>query len=290
MKPAPFRYERPDTLDEALALLHGHTEAEAEVKALAGGQSLVPLLNLRLARPDVVIDLNRLDELQGIERVGDWIRLGALTRHEQTATDPLVAERVPLLALAATHIGHRAIRTRGTLGGSLAHADPAAELPVVSLALGAEVEVASVRGTRSVAVAELFTGALSTCLEPDELIVALRVPVEMGRRPFGFAELARRPGDFAVALAAVTVSIDADGGCRAATLAVGGGGGSPQLMGPAARALIGTRLEHAAVSEAAQLVEAQIRPFGDLHGSAPYRRAMVALMTRRAIDMARGAR
>ena len=287
MKPAPFRYERPDSLGEALGLLAGGDGLE--VRALAGGQSLVPLMNLRMARPDVVVDLNRVPELAGIERRGDRIRLGALTRHETLAGDPLIGSALPLLARAASHIGHRAIRTRGTLGGSLAHADPAAELPVASLALGAEAEVASATGTRTVPVAELFTGPLSTCLGEGELIVAVHYPVDTGRRPFGFAEIARRHGDFAVALAAVTVATDADGGCRAAAVAVGGVGGTPRLVGAAARALIGTRLDRAAVERAGDEVAAAVRPAGDLHGSGPYRQAMAALLTRRALDEARGA-
>jgi carbon-monoxide dehydrogenase medium subunit len=287
MKPAPFRYERPASLDEALGLLAG--DDGLEVRPLAGGQSLVPLMNLRMARPEVVVDLNRVPELSGIERRGDRIRLGALTRHETLATDPTVVTALPLLARAASHIGHRAIRTRGTLGGSLAHADPSAELPVASLALGAEVELASASGTRTLAVTELFTGPLSTALDEGELIVAVHVPVEIGRRPFGFAEIARRHGDFAVALAAVTVATDADGGCRAASIAVGGIGGTPRLVGAAARTLIGTRLDRAAVDRAGDEVAAAVRPTGDLHGSGPYRRAMAALLTRRALDEARGA-
>jgi len=285
MKPAPFRYERPRTVDEAVAAL-----AEPDAKALAGGQSLVPLLNLRLARPAVVVDLNALDELQGVDRDGDWIRVGALTRHEQTAHDPLLTARLPLLAHAAGHIGHRAIRTRGTLGGSLAHADPAAELPVASLALGAVAELAGPGGRRAVPVTELFTGPLSTAVADDELIVAVRYPIESGRRPFGFAELARRQGDFALTLAAVTVSVDGDGGCRAATIAVGGVGGVPRLLGAAARAMIGTRLDDVAVEQAIAAMHDAIRPIDDLHGSAEYRRAMAALVTRRAVAMARGAR
>ncbi len=287
MKPAPFRYERPSSLQDALALL---AEQGVETKALAGGQSLVPLMNLRLARPDVIVDLNQISELSGVERAGDQVRLGALIRHEMTMSDPTVRQLLPLLAHAAAHIGHRAIRTRGTLGGSLAHADPSAELAVASLALGAEVEVASTRGVRLVPIGELFDGPLSTTLAEDELIVAVRYRVDQGRRPFGFAELARRQGDFALTIAAVTVAVDEDGGCRAATVALGGVGGSPRLIGPAARALIGTRLEPTAIDLAVAAVEHTIRPVADLHGTLAYRMAMAALLTRQAIAMAGGAR
>jgi carbon-monoxide dehydrogenase medium subunit len=294
VKPAPFRYERPDTLESALALLSGHGSPaggeDRDVRPLAGGQSLVPLLALRLVRPTTLVDLNRLVELQGIAVQGDVLRVGAMTRHEVLLHDELVRQRAPLLAHGAGHIGHRAIRTRGTIGGSLAHADPAAELPVVCLALGAEVEVAGPHGRRTLPVTALLDGPLSTTLAPGELIVAVRFPLAGGRRPFGFAELARRHGDFAVVLAAVTTSVDADGGCRAAAVAVGGVGGAPKLVGPAARALIGTRLDDASVERAVHAVLAIARPSGDLHGSAAYRRAMIAVMTRRAITAARGGR
>lgn len=289
MKPAPFHYERPTTVEDAVAALAGGDD-EREVKLLAGGQSLVPLLALRLARPATLVDLNRVEELRGIEVRGDHVRIGALTRHEVLRTDATVRSRLPLLATAAGHIGHRAIRTRGTIGGSLAHADPAAELPTSCLALGAELELAGPDGRRTIPVGMLFDGPLSTTLPADELIVAVRVPVDMGRRPFGFAELARRAGDFALVLAAVTIAVDADGGCRAATVAVGGVGGSARLIGPAARALIGTRLADGAVDAAVAEVDRAIRPFDDLHASAEYRRAMAALMVRRAIGSARGAR
>ncbi|MEZ5264589.1 MAG: xanthine dehydrogenase family protein subunit M [Acidimicrobiales bacterium] len=289
MKPAPFRYERPTTVAEAVAVL-ATGDDDREVKVLAGGQSLVPLLALRLTRPATLVDLNRIDELRGIEERGDQVHIGAMTRHEALCTDEVVRRRVPLLAVAASHIGHRAIRTRGTIGGSLAHADPAAELPTACLALGAAVDVVGPGGSRTIPISMLFDGPLGTTLAPDELVVSVRVPVDTGRRPFGFAELARRPGDFALVLSAVTIATDADGGCRAATVAVGGVGGHARLVGPAARALIGTRLANAAIDAAVAEVDRAIAPFDDLHASAEYRRAMAALMVRRAIEAARGAR
>ncbi len=289
MKPAPFRYLRPSTLGEALEAM-ADPDGGDEVKALAGGQSLVPLLNFRLARPTTLVDLNHVSELQGVQRQGDVIRIGAMTRHERVLHDETVRRRLPLLAHAVSHIGHRAIRTRGTIGGSLAHADPAAELPTTALALGAEVEIASINGRRTIPVGMLFDGPLSTTLAANELVVAVQCPVDAGRRPFGFAELARRHGDFALVLAAVTIAVDADGGCRAATIAVGGVGGNAQLVGPAARTLIGTRLQNGAVDTAVAELDAAIRPYDDLHASARYRRAMAAVVVRRAIEAARGAR
>ena len=299
MKPAPFRYLRPTSLDDALAALHqavseaspdGDEFASDRVKVLAGGQSLVPLLSMRLTQPELLIDLNAVAGLNRIERDGEDLRVGAMTRHERLVDDPMITAEVPLVAQAATYIGHRAIRTRGTLGGSLAHADPAAELPLVALALEAEIELASLSGTRRVPASAFFEGPLSTCVGADELIVAVRFPLATARRPFGFAELARRHGDFALALAAVTVAVDADGACRTATIAVGGVAGTPLLLGAAARALIGTRLEDDAVDAAAQAVTAHINPHGDLHASAGYRKAMAQLLVRRAIQTARGAR
>ncbi len=287
MKPAPFRYTRPETMDEALAIL---AEGAAEgVKVLAGGQSLVPLMALRLVQPEVVVDLARVGELQGIEVRDGALRVGAMTCHETLLSHPLVAQDAPLLARAAAHIGHRAIRTRGTLGGSLAHADPAAELPTVAVALEAEIELASAPSRRVVPANGFFEGSLTSCVAADELVVAVRFPLAISRRPYGFAELARRHGDFALVLSAVTVASDADGGCRAATIAVGGVGPTPVLLGMATRALIGTRLHDDDIEAAIAALHSTVSPTGDLHAGAPYRRAMAEVLVRRALREARGA-
>jgi carbon-monoxide dehydrogenase medium subunit len=203
MKPARFRYARAGNLAEALALL---TEAPGDTKLLAGGQSLVPMLNMRLVRPAVLVDVNGLHELTGITPTADGgLRIGALTRHAELAASPAVMERAPLLAAAARHVGHAAIRNQGTLGGSLAHADPAAELPAALLALDARVQVAGTRGTREVAADSFFRGLLTTALEPDEILTAIEVPAQPPG--WGFVEIARRPGDFALAGVAAVVRV-----------------------------------------------------------------------------------
>ena len=195
MKPARFRYARAESLGEALALL---TEAPADTKLLAGGQSLVPMLNMRLVRPAVLLDVNRVRDLTGITpTAAGGLRLGALTRHAELAASPAVIERAPLLAEAARHVGHAAIRNQGTLGGSLAHADPAAELPAALLALDARVRITGPRGAREIAADAFFRGLLTTALEPDEILTAIDVPAQPPG--WGFVEIARRPGDFALA-------------------------------------------------------------------------------------------
>jgi len=198
MKPAPFDYHAPAALDEALGLLHELEDA----KLLAGGQSLVPLLNMRLARPRAIIDLNRVPGLAGIRREGSELVLGAMVRHHALERDPLVRSHVPLLAEAASHIAHLAIRTRGTLGGSLANAAPAAELPAVVLALGAKLIIRNLERTRVIRPEEFFTGALQTALAADEMLTEVRVPIPPPGTGWAFVEFARRRGDFALAGAA----------------------------------------------------------------------------------------
>ena len=201
MKPAPFRYARAGSLAEALALL---AEAPGDTKLLAGGQSLVPMLNMRLVRPAVLVDVNGLRELVGIAPTAeDGLRIGALTRHAELAASPAVRERAPLLAEAARHVGHAAIRNQGTLGGSLAHADPAAELPAAVLALDARIQIRGPRGAREVAADAFFRGLLATALEPDEILTAIDIPAQPPG--WGFVEIARRPGDFALAGVAAVI-------------------------------------------------------------------------------------
>jgi CO/xanthine dehydrogenase FAD-binding subunit len=195
VKPVPFRYAAPRSVDEALGILR---EAGFGGKILAGGQSLVPMMNFRLARPDVIVDVNGIRELAGIAVEGDTLVIGAMTRHQAICDAPEVARVFPLLSRAAGHIGHWAIRTRGTIGGSLAHADPAAEWPAVLQAVDARVEVAGPTGRRLVGIPDLVAGPLAVNLEPDELIVAVRVPLPRAGTRYGFYELARRPGDFAL--------------------------------------------------------------------------------------------
>ena len=206
MKPAPFVYHRPDTLEDALALLAEHGE---EAKPLAGGQSLVPAMNFRLAQPSVLIDLNRIATLAGIEPVDGGLRIGGMTRHRALEHSPVVARLAPLVAETMPFIAHPPIRTRGTLGGSLAHADPAAELPAVMLALGASIGVRSQAAARSVPATAFFLGLFTTSLAPDELLVDVTIPPMAPGSGWAMDEVSRRHGDFALAGAAAVVTLDA---------------------------------------------------------------------------------
>ncbi|MDQ4115576.1 MAG: FAD binding domain-containing protein [Actinomycetota bacterium] len=266
MKAAPFEYVRAGSVDEVITTLR---RADGDGKILAGGQSLVPVLALRMARPSVLVDVNRLPGMVAVEPSGTDVQVGALVRHAHLAAQ----DEHPLLAEAAGWIGHTAIRTRGTLGGSLAHADPSAELPAVAVALGATVTVAGAGGVRTVDAADLFVGPLMTSLADDEMITAARFP-----RPsrWGFAELARRHGDFALVTAVVA---ETSAGTR---VVLGGVSGVPQRVPGAERVLDGG----GSADEAAAAVGDELEPTSDLHGSAEFRRAMAVEMVRRALDRA----
>ena len=279
MKPAPFRYARPATLDDALSLLNADGE---DVKILAGGQSLVPMLNLRLLRPAIVVDLNGLRELDRIEPDPDGgIVIGALVRHARLMQDALVRERAPLLAESARHVGHAAIRHRGTLGGSLAHADPAAELPAALVALDARVVLHGPKGRRHVAASEFFQGLLTTALALDEILTEVRVPRH--GRGWGFAEIARRSGDFA--LAGVAAVLDrprgSTGPCTSARVVGLGVGDRPIRFAEAERALMSAPPDPAAAGAAVACY-----PPADVHASAAYRRHLAAVLTEDAVRQA----
>jgi carbon-monoxide dehydrogenase medium subunit len=271
VKPAPFRYVRPGTVAEAVAAL---AAAGGEARPLAGGQSLVPLMNLRLARPTVVVDLNRVGELERLAVEDGWLVIGAMVRHRRLATDPLVARHAPLLAEAARWIGHGAIRARGTIGGSLAHADPAAELPCAAIALDAELSVDGPGGGRTVAAAGLVDGAFSTRLGGGELITAVRVPLAAGARRWGFAELARRHGDFALVLAAATT------GDGVAGVTLGGVAGAPL------RVEVEGGLDEAGIPAVAARCRDACHPGDDVHATAAWRRAMVEVLVTRVLRQA----
>ena len=236
MKAASFAYHRPDTVDAAVKLLDEYGD---DAKILAGGQSLVPMLAMRLTHFDNLIDISRVDELASIDLVGGAIRIGAATPHAFVGMDDEVADSVPLLTMSTPYIGHFQIRTRGTLGGAIAHADPAAEYAAVALALDATIEAASSRGRREISASEFFTGLWETSLAPDEILVAVRFPVWSGRCGFAVHEFARRHGDFAIAGATVAVELDADD--RIARCAIGllGLGSTPERGTPAEDAVTG---------------------------------------------------
>lgn len=277
----PFEYAAPETLDDALALLHEHG---AEAKVLAGGQSLVPLLNYRLARPRLVVDINGLP-LAGLRVENGWLRLGALTRHQELEESPEIARSCPLLSEAARLIGNVRVRSLGTVGGSLAHADPTAELPLAIVALDARLTLASPSGRRTVAARDFFTGYLSTALAPDELLTELAVPVTRG---MGWAveEFARRAGDFAVVAVAALVSLDRRGRVNDARLAFAGVADRPVRAAAAEDALRGQEPSGARLARAAEIARDALTPQSDAFVSGAYRRLLAGVLARRALGRA----
>ena len=272
MKPAPFEYHAPETVADAVGVLADHGD---DAKPLAGGQSLVPMLALRLARFEHLVDLNRVDELTGVARDNGSLVVGAMTRQATLERDDEV-QVVPLLRRAAPLIGHFQIRNRGTVGGSIAHADPASELPAVALALDAELEVAAWAGTRVVPAGEFFAGTWTTVLEPTELLTAIRFPVWEGRCGFAVEEVARRHGDFALVGAACGVTLHDDGTIERAAIGLFGVGSTP-LRAPAAEAAVAGRAGSAGeLAEVGQLAVRDLEPPDDVHASARYRRAVGA--------------
>lgn len=284
MKPAPFTWHRAGSVDEALALLAREGSA---AKPLAGGQSLIPAMNFRLARPAALVDLNHVAELAGITPADDGgLRFGAMTRHRAVERSPEVARRAPLLAEAMPWVAHAQIRTRGTIGGSVAHADPAAELPAVLVALGARYLARSAVGERWIAAEDFATGLFATALRPDELLVAIEVPPPPPRTGHAFLEMARRHGDFGLAGVACTVTRDDAGRCAGARVVLLGVGDGPVVSAGAAAALVGTGLGAGAFSAAGAAARADVDPPSDIHASAAFRRDLVDVLTRRALARA----
>jgi carbon-monoxide dehydrogenase medium subunit len=277
VKPAPFTYHRPATAGEAVATL---AELGDGAKLIAGGQSLVPMLALRLAAFEHLVDIGRVGELGGIERLDGALRIGATTTQAAIERSAEVAASVPLLARATPLIGHFQIRNRGTIGGSIAHADPAAEYPAVALTLDAELEVHSTTGRRTVPAAEFFTGLWSTAVGEDELLAAVTFPVWSGRCGFAVREFARRHGDFAVA--GTTVAVELDGDDRIVRCAIGllGLGSTPERAGDAEAALAGRPLDETDADEVGRLAVSTLESIpSDLHGSGAYRRRVGAALT-----------
>jgi carbon-monoxide dehydrogenase medium subunit len=277
MKPAPFEYVDPRTVDEALALLESHGD---DAKVLAGGQSLVPMLALRLARPAVVVDVNRAAGLDGVRQNGTTLSVGALVR--QRALERWAADRAPLLAAGLRHVGHAPIRARGTVGGSIAHADPASELPALLLCLDGAVVARSRRGTRTIPVEGFFQGPLATALAPDELITETRWTLPPAHAGWGFHEVARRHGDFALVGVAAVVLV-ARGRIADARLAVFGAAPTPVRAHQAEQALRDQAAGEPAVSEAARLAVAGFEPVADIHAPASYRASVTRTLAARAL-------
>jgi CO/xanthine dehydrogenase FAD-binding subunit len=280
VKPAPFAYEEPRSVEEALGLLARYGD---DAKVLAGGQSLIPLLNFRLARPERLVDVNRIDELSYIRRQGGALHIGAVNRMATLEHSPLVAARWPLLAESARLVGHPQIRSRGTVGGSVAHADPAAELPAALTALGAGFHARSRRGSRTLAAEELFVTHLTTALEPDELLIGITVPPLPPRAGTAIVEHARVHGDFALGGAAVLVSLAEDGACARASIVLLAAAPRPLRAVAAEEALAGAGLVDEGLAEAADLAARELELSGP-HKA--HRRALAAELTRRALVVA----
>jgi CO/xanthine dehydrogenase FAD-binding subunit len=283
MKPPRFEYFAPRTLDEALGLLAGHGD---RAKLLAGGQSLIPLLNFRLAHPEALIDINRIPDLAYIRADDGGVAMGALTRQHAVERSEAVRTRVPIVAEACRLIGHLPIRHRGTIGGNLAHADPASELPAAMLALEAQLTVASTKGTRTLPADRFFVGPLSTALQTGEMLTEIRVPGLPARTGGAFVEMARRAGDFALVGVAALITLDGSGRCRRARVALCGVGPTPIRAGAAEDALVGQAPAGAALDEAAARAAAATSPPSDLHGSADFRRKLARHFARLAIATA----
>jgi CO/xanthine dehydrogenase FAD-binding subunit len=280
MKPAAFEYHDPTSTAEALALL---AEYGDEARALAGGQSLVPLMNFRLARPAQLVDLNRIPELGYLRVEQGALRIGAMTRQRELERSTLAAEGWPLLREAATYIGHAQIRNRGTVGGSLAHADPAAELPTVMAALDAELVVRARDRERTLRPEEFFLGYLTTALAADELLVEIRVPPLPPRTGWAFEEVSRRHGDFALVGVAAVLVLDAEGAIREARLAFTAAAPTPLRATAAETLLVGERPADALFREAGRLASEGLEPESDVHASADYRREVGGALARRAL-------
>jgi aerobic carbon-monoxide dehydrogenase medium subunit len=280
VKPPAFAYAAPATVAEAVGLLTEH--AEAEPRVLAGGQSLIPLMNFRLAKPGYLIDLRNVAGLSGIRREGDVLVVGAMTRMAELERDPEAAAAAPLLAEALGFVAHTPIRNRGTVGGSLAHADPAAELPAVALALGAELVATGPAGVRRIPAAEFLQGPFTTALEPDEILTEIRLPAWDGGH--AFTEYARIHANFAIVAVAALVALDGDR-IRRATVAVTGVAPTAIRVTAAERALAGAPADHAAAAAADAAVEG-LAPAGDLHASPATRLALARAYVRRAVQLA----
>jgi aerobic carbon-monoxide dehydrogenase medium subunit len=283
MKPAAFEYLQPRSLDDAIATLGRYG---GDAKLLAGGQSLVPLLNFRLLRPAALIDINRIPGLDQVDwHDGAGLRIGALTRHHALETSPIVARHFPVISAAMAHVAHLAIRNRGTIGGSLAHADPAAEQAMLALLLDAEIVIESRRGTRVLPAEAFLVGALVTALADDEMITEVRFPPLLPGAGWDFQEFAQRTGDFAIAAAGVILAVR-DGRVTQARLALMGVGETAVRATEAETLLVGERYQPEIASAAAASARAAVSPHSDLRGSADYRRHLVGVLTEQVLATA----
>jgi carbon-monoxide dehydrogenase medium subunit len=279
MKMPPFEYACPTTISEAVQLLASHSDA----KALAGGQSLVPMMAFRIASPALLVDLRKLTELRAIKITEGGVTLGAMTRWRDIEDDERLESAHPLLKAAIAHVAHYQIRNRGTVGGSVAHADPAAEMPGIAMTCEAEIAVVGKAGARTIKAADFFQGPLMTALEPDELITAIHLPAWPAGRRWGFQEFARRRGDFALAAAAVFYDRDAGGKATNAHVGVIGVADRPLRLPTVEAVLNGTTIDEATIAKADAATSAAIDPDDDIHASGAYRKSLAGTMVERAL-------
>jgi carbon-monoxide dehydrogenase medium subunit len=280
MKPAPFHYIRAASIDDATQALADNPEA----RILAGGQRLIALMNLRMIKPECLIDINRVSALDYIKDDGDRIAVGALARHNDVKHSPLVGEGCPLLAEAYESISHHTVRNRGTLGGNLCHADPSSEAPAVMVAIGAEMVLQSSKGVRQVAAESFFLGLYETAARQDEMLTEIRLP-KRGSDGWAFAEVSNRHGDFAMAAVATTVRMT-KGTCEAARVVASGVGEHAARLVPAEEALVGSSLDEASLKAAGSAARRAVDPQSDYHADAEYRRELIDTLTRRTVQRA----
>lgn len=280
MNPTVFAYDRPSSLDEAIALLQEHGDG---AKLLAGGHSLLPIMKLRLAEPERLIDIGRLDELRGVTETADGIRLGALTTHAQVASDPRVLAPMPVLAAAASRVGDRQVRNRGTIGGALAHADAAADYPAPILALDATIIARGPEGERAIPAREFFVDFLTTALGSTEVLTAVVIPSSTSAYGWSYQKLANQASGYAIVGVAALVALDARGRVTDVRIGITGASAVPWRATASETALSGRMLDEASATQAAALADEGIDILDDLHGSADYRRRVTRGLTRRAI-------
>jgi len=283
MKLPPFEYACPATLKEAIAMLASH---DGEAKPIAGGQSLMPMMAFRVAQPSLLVDLRKLPDLNKITIDKDGVRLGAMVRWRDIQDDKRLATAHPLLQAAIAHVAHYQIRNRGTVGGSVCHADPAAEMPGIAITCDAEMRAIGKGGRRVIKAKDFFLGALTTALKPDEILTEVNLPVWPASRRFGFQEFARRRGDFAMAGAALFYDPDPDGKARNAHVGVIGVGDRQRRLAKTEAAINGSMIDAAAIARAAEAASAEVEAQDDIHASAAYRRALTGTMVERALKSA----
>lgn len=284
MKPAPFDYADPATLEEAVSLLRQH---DGEAKVLSGGQSLMPLLNMRMARPELLIDLAKVPDLDYVREENGALVIGAMTRQRTVEFSEIVRSRYPLVHTATLNIAHPQNRNQGTVGGSIAHADPAAEYPAIAVALGAEIRAVGTDGERTIPAEEFFVTYLTTTLEPTDILTQIRLPALPQRTGWSFMEIARRHGDFAMAGVVATVQLDNNAMCAATRIVLFGVGDKPIRARQAEASLTGQKPELTRFAEAGRIASEEIgEPLEDVHAPAEYRRDLARVLTRRALAQA----